>query len=324
VRGLAGVPGATRAEHSDCWLLPMTSRELLAQGPDSLAGTSSKNGARATARLERSLKAIRLYWWQGEGEHDPGRRNFGDYLSPLIVGMLSRRPVEYAPVETADMLAIGTILKRERKARRFLLPRRLHIWGSGAGDPEERFAGRHYYHAVRGRHTLAGIEWPTARAGQSVVALGDPGLLVAHYWSGRRRPAKSYALGVIPHFVDQDTATVKALLQIRGARLINVFAPIDEVLREVASCVGVVSSSLHGLIVSDALNVPNRRLLISGNIRSSLKFADYYSAFALDEPIPIEGASVRGSERPEDLIGEYLHRDVESVCTGLVRSFPHL
>ncbi|HCV12636.1 MAG TPA: polysaccharide pyruvyl transferase family protein, partial [Candidatus Accumulibacter sp.] len=134
-----------------------------------------------------------------------------------IVGMVSGRPVVHAPVASADMLAIGTILKRERQARRFLLPRRLHIWGSGAGDASERFPGRHHYHAVRGRHTLAAI----AGGGQG-TALGDPGLLVGHYWSGRPRPPKRHALGVIPHFVDQDSAAVAELLRKPGARLINV------------------------------------------------------------------------------------------------------
>lgn len=266
------------------------------------------------------MKPIRLYWWQGEGERDASRRNFGDYLSPLIVATISGRPVVYAPVETADMLAIGTILKRERQARRFLLPRRLHVWGSGAGNSDERFPARHHYHAVRGRHTLAAIRG----GGNREVALGDPGLLVSDYWGSRPRPAKQHALGVIPHFVDQDTPAVRALLRIRGARLINVYASIDEVLRDVLSCANVVSSSLHGLIVSDAFNVPNRRIVISSNIRSNLKFADYYSAYGLDEPQPLAGRAITGNERVEDLIGNYQKRDVDKLCADLVRSFPQL
>ncbi len=266
------------------------------------------------------MKPIRLYWWQGEGAHNASRRNFGDYLSPLIVALISGRPVVYAPVETADMLAIGTILKRERQARRFLLPRRLHIWGSGAGNSDERFPARHHYHAVRGRHTLAGIRG----GGNREVALGDPGLLVNHYWGSRPRPAKQHTLGVIPHFVDQNTPAVQALLTIRGAKLINVYAAIDEVLRDVLSCAHVVSSSLHGLIVSDAFNVPNRRIVISDHIRSSLKFADYYSAFGLDEPEPLAGHAVGGNEDPADLIADYQNRDVDRLCADLIRSFPQL
>ena len=42
----------------------------------------------------------------------------------------------------------------------------------------------------------------------------------------------------------------------------------------------------------------------------------------LDEPLPLEGSSVRGNQRPEDLVGDYEPRDVESVCAGLIRTFP--
>lgn len=266
------------------------------------------------------MKPIKLYWWRGEGEHNPARQNFGDYLSPLIVELASGRRVEYAPVEQADMLAIGTILKKERKARRFFFPRRLHVWGSGAGGPDESFSARHHYHAVRGKMTSACVE---GNAGYA-AALGDPGLLVAHYWGSRPRPEKRYALGVIPHFIDADTPPIRKLLNIPGARLINVFAPIDEILGDVLACHHVVSSSLHGLIVSDAFGVPNRRLIVSGNIKSSHKFADYYSAFDLEEPAPIDGLSIGKVEDPASLVGEYRARDVARVCDNLLRAFPQL
>ncbi|MDX9706332.1 MAG: polysaccharide pyruvyl transferase family protein [Azospira sp.] len=266
------------------------------------------------------MKPIKLYWWRGEGADDPARRNFGDWLSPLLVEMLARRPVVFAPVERADMLAIGTILKKERKARRFFLPRRLHIWGSGMGEPSERFSGRHYYHAVRGQLTRERIEPPP----QNEPALGDPGLLVREYWGSRPLPTKTCALGVIPHFIDRDDPAVSRLLSIPGARLINVFAPIDEILTDVRRCHHVVSSSMHGLIVSDAFGIPNRRLALSGRIKSSAKFADYYSAFGMQEPPLLEGASVTGREDPEMLIGDWHMPDVDSVCANLVRAFPAL
>mgnify|MGYP007117021097 FL=1 len=88
------------------------------------------------------------------------------------------------------------------------------------------------------------------------------------------------------------------------------------------SCAQVLSSSLHGLIISDALDVPNRRMIISDNIRSSLKFADYYSAFGLAEPTPLDARLLRGNESPESLVGDYRRPDVDSRCAELLRSFP--
>lgn len=120
------------------------------------------------------MSPIKLYWWRGEGADDASQRNFGDYLSPLLVEMLASRSVLYAPPEKADLFAIGTILKKERKARNWFFPRRLHIWGSGAGDASESFSSHHHYHAVRGSFTRSLI-----RSGFSgVPVLGDPGLLV--------------------------------------------------------------------------------------------------------------------------------------------------
>jgi len=46
--------------------------------------------------------AIKLYWHRGSGRSDAGQRNFGDYLSPLIVEAVSGRSVEYAPLKEAE------------------------------------------------------------------------------------------------------------------------------------------------------------------------------------------------------------------------------
>lgn len=266
------------------------------------------------------MKPIKLYWWRGDGAENPALQNFGDYLSPLMVELVARRPVVFAPVEQADLFAIGTILKRERKARRFFLPRRLHIWGSGAGDAEERFSGRHFYHAVRGSFTRERIQ----PAPSTPLVLGDPGLLVRDYWSARPRPEKRYSLGIIPHFVDHDSAAVAQLLSIPGSRLINVFSPIDDILADVMRCHFIVSSSMHGLIVSDALGIPNRRIVISGRIKSSEKFADYYSAFGMKEPAWLNAESIQGITDPAELVADYETRDVDRVCSDLIRAFPDL
>lgn len=268
------------------------------------------------------MKPIRLYWWQGEGEHDPCRQNFGDYLSPRIVEMVSGRRVVFSPVNKADMLGIGTILSKERKAKRFFVPHRLHIWGSGAGHCDERFSPRHHYCAVRGEKTLACL--PEEK--RQTIALGDPGLLVKHYWENRPRPCKKYALGIIPHFVDHDSPAIRQLLEMRGAKFINVLAPIDEILSDILSCAYIVSSCLHGLIVSDAFDIPNRRIIVSRNIRSQMKFADYYSAFGLAEPAPINASASlpKSNEDPEVLIGAYDKKNVDHICDKLIAAFPAL
>src|SRR5690606_29993059 len=125
----------------------------------------------------------------------------------------------------------------------------------GTASPECTFSGRHYYHAVRGKKTLEQIS-----SLRGLPALGDPGLLAAHWWEGRAKPAKHYRLGVIPHYVDKAHPIVSHLSKMQGVCVIDVFADVEEVMRSIQQCDFVISSSMHGLIVSDAFGVPNRRL----------------------------------------------------------------
>lgn len=263
--------------------------------------------------------AIKLYWCRGKGRSDENKRNFGDYLSPLLVEMLSGKPVVYAPIYKAEMMAIGSIMNRERKARRFLRPRRLHVWGAGTDAEGLSFSARHYYHAVRGAKTLEQIEGETI-----TPALGDPGLLAAHWWQGRPKPDRRYRLGIIPHYVDQEHPQVKQLAALPGATLIDVYWPVEEVLRAVQACDFVLSSSMHGLIVADAFKVPNRRLIFSKGVISDYKFVDYYSAFGLDEPTPLladDTASMKSLE-PAELVGDYARPGLEALQSRLIEAFP--
>lgn len=262
---------------------------------------------------------IKLYWCRGKGRDDESQRNFGDYLSPLLVEMLAGKPVIYAPVHKADMMAIGSIMPREQKARRFLLPRRLHIWGTGTDAPGLSFSARHYYHAVRGlktREQIAGL--------RSFPALGDPGLLASHWWAGRATPDKRYRIGLIPHYVDRDNPHVQQAAKLPGVQLIDVFWPVEEVLRAVQACDFVLSSSMHGLIVADAFGVPNRRLTLSTGRISDYKFIDYYSAFGMDEPAPMAGDALSGLDRQDldELFGDYARPGLGEIQAQLIKVFP--
>lgn len=261
--------------------------------------------------------SIKLYWHRGSGRSDPGRQNFGDYLSPMIVEAISGKPVEYAPLSSADMMAIGTILANEPKARRFGFKRRIHVWGSGCGQPSERFSSRHYYHAVRGQETRARIE-----GGAENIALGDPGLLADRLID---RPARrKYRIGFVPHYVDQNLPASRAFLAgCPDVRLIDVFLPPKEVLAEIASCEFVISSSLHGLVVADAFGVPNVRVRLSAGIIDELKFDDYYSAFGMKAPTALaENELLEFPARIQSVAETYDRPGIEAVKDALARSFP--
>ena len=264
---------------------------------------------------------IKLFWWRGAGETDTTKCNFGDYLSPKIVEMLSGKKVTFAPPETADMIAIGSILSRERKAKRFLLKRRLHIWGSGTDSVHRQFSGRHYYHAVRGFKTLDQI-----KNLNSLPALGDPGLLANLWWGERRRPTKKFRIGLVPHFIDHGDIRIRELLSMYDMHFINVLDPVDVVINEILQCDFILSSSMHGLIVADSFGIPNRRIVFSDGIISDLKFVDYYSVFHISEPSPLTATRMLSTEGValvlENANSTYERRNIEEVKQGLVNAFP--
>lgn len=263
--------------------------------------------------------SIKLYWCRGKGRDDSSQQNFGDYLSPLVVEMLAKKPVIYAPIQKAELMAIGSIMNREQKARRFMMPRRLHVWGSGTDSPECSFSNRHYYHAVRGvktREQIVGLK--------GEPALGDPGLLATHWWDGRPRPQKRFKIGIIPHYVDRENPVVRQLSEMPGVNIINVFWPVEQVLRSIQECEFVISSSMHGLIVADAFAVPNRRVRFSDGKISDYKFVDYYSAFGMEEPHCLRADELLKiqDEQLSMWFSDYARPGLDDVQKSLIKAFP--
>ena len=68
-----------------------------------------------------------------------------------------------------------------------------------------------------------------------------------------------------------------------GSILINVNDEPLEVIKQLAQCRTVISSSLHGLIVADSFGIPNMHVLFSDRpLGDGYKFDDYYSAYGVE------------------------------------------
>lgn len=264
------------------------------------------------------MKPIRLFWCRGSGRDHAGQQNFGDYLSADVVEFVSGRKVEHASIRRADMIAIGSVLGREKKAKTLGFPRKLHIWGTGSGNPDDEFSGRHYFHAVRGRKCLGQI-----LGGKGQPVLGDPGLLSS---SLVNRPiAKRIRVGLIPHVNHRNSSLMAELLtRIPGAKVIDVFSPVKQVLAEIASCDFVLSTSLHGLIVADSYGVPNQWLLTRRCPRWEYKFQDYYSSFGIDNPTPltVDQILLDRSWTIDEALQRYSRSGVDDMKQALVKAFP--
>lgn len=207
--------------------------------------------------------------------------NFGDNLmGDLLRGLFSMEPV-YVKPSKAELIGVGSILDayyRRHGKRKFTLPRKrpwrkLHVWGSGFLDPATPalWPQRLEYHAVRGELTKARI------ADGNDIVLGDPAILLPLIWP--KKDAATVKVAIIPHFV-----TYRNFVEQYGSvlpphwKVINLLGEPQAITAEISSAEFVVSSSLHGLIVADAYNIPSVWMEPTGKIKGDgYKFADYFS-----------------------------------------------
>ncbi|MBN2233140.1 MAG: polysaccharide pyruvyl transferase family protein [Deltaproteobacteria bacterium] len=218
------------------------------------------------------MKPIRLYW---SSSLKDGRKNFGDWLSPVLCEALSGRPVVHAKPERCDLIACGSILQRLKNRP---WTRRILVWGTGFIDDRLPAKTRHHILATRGRLTAAKL------TNAAVTVFGDPGLLCERLV---QKPGVRAGIGIVPHYYDRRHPLVARLEgTLPGCRVIDILGGVDEVLREIARCQVVLSSSLHGLIVADALGIPNAWIELSDRVRGAgFKFRDYYSVFGLADAV---------------------------------------
>lgn len=224
---------------------------------------------------------IFAHWWPSD--------NFGDAVSPMVVKALSKRQPLCSSVYPKSMnrecfSAVGSVLS-------FHAPP-LTIWGSGfIRDDAATYVKPRKVCAVRGPLTRAilekqGLECPEV--------FGDPAALVFDTFRSLQRRAK-YKIGFIPHYHDVTNSDVQKFAQDDRVLMIDVFWPVERIAQAFADCEVVLSSSLHGLILADCMEVPNRWVGVSEFVlKGGFKFHDYFASVNREEglPLPVANMSV--------------------------------
>lgn len=229
---------------------------------------------RTAARLQGSIKgnAVTVYWYRDI-------LNFGDLITPLLLQHFGYTPIFSRP-KHADLVATGSILEHLSPDYSGV------IFGSGFIEATSRseFPNAKIL-AVRGMLTRE-------RLGQrhNKALLGDPGLLASCVIPARQ--SKKYVLGIIPHHADKDAASVANLKSAHPSQMlvIDVQQSPQKVFAAIDSCEHILSSSLHGLIVADSLDISNGWVASSNLLGGRFKFDDYYSAIGTHaEPVTLSG-----------------------------------
>ncbi|AJF06878.1 polysaccharide pyruvyl transferase family protein [Geoalkalibacter subterraneus] len=255
-------------------------------------------------------KPLKLYWSSGLKN---GKKNFGDWLSPVLCEAISGREVVYAKPRHCDLVAVGSILQR---LKNHFWSHRVHVWGSGLIEQVPSFSTPHFIHAVRGKLTASTLR------NRTVDTLGDPGLL-CDILLPEKHPHKKFRIGVVPHYKDQGHSAVAEFAKQPGVCVIDILSETDEFLNQVSRCEHILSSSLHGLIVADALEIPNGWIKISNGVRGNdFKFSDYYSIFGLESPNPFPFCNTTTVHEVEKWCLEYHRPGLREIKQRLHDAFP--
>ncbi len=227
-----------------------------------------------------------VFWWRGVP-------NFGDAITPLIVGYVAARPVQHVRPNQAELFAIGSILHVARRAVLSGHGPTPTVWGSGVLMPPRRdFVDQVIFAALRGPITAAllGLEMDT---------YGDPGLLISEIITDI--PADRDRIGIVPHHTLVDDPELTRLLKKDPAyMLIDPRGDPAEICGQIASCAHIFASSLHGLIIADAYGVANTWLVPEG--QSWLKYHDYAASIgrSMIAPILLEDVPKRVGKPDQD------------------------
>lgn len=241
-------------------------------------------------------------------------RNWGDDLNCYFLRELTGRPIlMYHNFKLAkwlhlkNFLCIGTLLDAVNYSNS-----RTIVWGSGVSGQERTFVNPQKILSVRGPKTK---EFCDRYSVQCPEVYGDPALLLPLVYKPKGAPpfalpsregtlpetrnskleTKLYRLGIIPHVIDLHHPVIEEIRE-KYADEISIidlahYKKWTDVIDQICSCERILSSSLHGLIVSDAYQVPSCWIELSGNISGGyFKFYDYASSVERDfsEPSRIE------------------------------------
>jgi pyruvyltransferase len=212
-------------------------------------------------------------------------RNVGDALPPYIYEHLSgyKAPPQLPmsnPQGLANYMTVGSILQ--------FADEHTIVWGSGFSGKTSVFGCQTWEEdekglilnnvkpkkvcAVRGPLTRKrvldlGVECPDV--------FGDPGILMPLLYRPSNQE-KTTVLGIIPHFSHLKSPCFDKLSLEKGVKIISVYQDPERFIDELVQCEYIASSSLHGLILADAYDIPSLWILPSEYLyNTTFKYMDY-------------------------------------------------
>lgn len=240
-------------------------------------------------------------------------RNVGDECSPAIVEKISNQEVVRAyNMNEEHLIGLGSILTFANCNS--------YIWGTGLIQAEYTGSANNpdRFSALRGKLTYNFINKNAVKLND--IPLGDPGYLMPSLFGIVRDSEPKYKLGIVPHYVDKDLDIFKNLQNCEELIVIDVANGIDKFFSDIQKCSVIASTSLHGLVFAEALEIPNIWIKASNNLTGgNFKFNDWFSLCGHEQENPLIVANKIDSD---DLVKRSMLHNCQIDKSALIESFP--
>ncbi|MCM4157118.1 polysaccharide pyruvyl transferase family protein [Gramella sp. AN32] len=209
-------------------------------------------------------------------------KNWGDYINPYLVEKITGKKTVsfkriYNPLNKPKLFGIGSILHHPGLDNAV-------IWGSGFIYPPKHLKGTpSKILALRGKGSAAIMEGFGIKHDN---IFGDPALLFPTFYNPKK--SKKFKMGIIPHYSELDYFLTNT--QVKNNKDVTIISPlvkndqVFEIIDQICECDIVISSSLHGLILTDAYQIPSLRFTFTNKlVGGDFKFNDYYSGVGIND-----------------------------------------
>ena len=258
-----------------------------------------------------------LFWYRYK---DSNVQNFGDLIGAKLLEVLSNIQVKHIDDKPSlisskhipHYLSAGSIIATARKSS--------IVWGSGIINMEFGIDKKASYLAVRGPRTRQRI---LALGGSCPETYGDPALLLPLIFSPPKK--KIQKLTIIPHYVDYE-AIKNSLITDNNIDVIDMMTDnFERTLCEISSSNFIISSSLHGLILATAYNIPCLWVEFSNKI-----FGDDTKYYDFFESLDIQNITKLIISNPQNIISLPTKEQailaerkyIANLQKGLLQSYP--
>ena len=251
-------------------------------------------------------------------------RNWGDDINIYLLEKISQKKVIvrnksllHKNLKKENFICIGSILGLYENENSI-------IWGSGFIENNKSLLCKpQKICSVRGKYTRDLL----LKAGYNCPSIyGDPALLVSRYYKPLTEKKSIYRIGFILHYVDIPNILINEYLKEHNDCLIislTDYQKWTDVVDKIYSCEFIISSSLHGLIVSDSYGIPNAWVCLSDKIvGGNFKYLDYFSSVDRMEIRPSTIDSFEDIDRLYDARTFYKKPHIDYEC--ILNSCPFL